>query len=166
MQLPLVTPCPSQSWEDLLKCKGGISRVLLTFSLSLCVNLASCVQLWHGQNSSAPCTLPAALSSQSRNSAGCFRIAEKKEKAPGWCLTCIHVSGPALKGDWGALSVGRTQTLHCCFTVLCYPTCTPMADTQLQWPGGQELCWKFLDEGIQFLCAGTALFAFIQGSYT
>lgn len=102
--------------------------------------------------------------------AGCFRIAENNEKPPGWCLTCIRVSGLAFKGAWGALSVtGYPESapyllLYTC--VLCYPTHTPMAETQLQWPGGQEFCWKFLGEVTQFLCANAALFAFIRGSYT
>lgn len=45
------------------------------------------------------------LPGRAETCAGCFRIAEINEKPPGWCLTCFHVTGFALKAGWGALSV-------------------------------------------------------------
>lgn len=127
MQLPLVIPCPAQRWEDSLKCKGGISRVLLTFPLSLCVNLASCVQLWDGQNSSAPCTWPAAPPRQSRKV--CWLLQNCWEQWEASSSHCLHGSPCSQRRLRDPVCKRHPDPvpyllLH---TVLCYPTCTAMA---------------------------------------
>lgn len=166
--MPLVIPCPAQRWEDSLKCKGGISRVLLTFSLSLCVNLASCAAMrWTELFSSLHLASSTSQAEQKAVLIASELLRTMRSLQAGvslypcqWPCSQRRLRGTVCK------QVPRTCALHapahmCALLSHLYTD----GYTQTQLPGGQEFCWKFLGEMIQFLCVSTGLFTFIS-SYT
>lgn len=158
-------PLPCSEVRGLTEMQRWHLQSTAYIPLSLCVNLASCVQLWDGQNSSAPCILTAAPPRQSRNV--CWLLQNcwdqwEASRLVSHLFPCHWLcSQSRLRGTVCNLAP-RTCALHasshvCSAIPLVHPWLTPNCS------GLED---RSFAENFWFLCASTALFTFIRGSYT